>query len=102
MAQFSYKARKRSGELVEGVLDVPDRSAALAQIQRSGLRGGAKAIVAEHPVDCCAKLLHIDALAAIRFRCGHDDLGSSERSHPPGIAFALGGGGDDNGGRAGA
>jgi type II secretory pathway component PulF len=37
MAQFSYKARKRSGELVEGVLDVPDRSAALAQIQRSGL-----------------------------------------------------------------
>jgi type IV pilus assembly protein PilC len=37
MAQFSYKARKRSGELVEGVLEVPDRSAALAQIQRSGL-----------------------------------------------------------------
>jgi type II secretory pathway component PulF len=37
MAQFSYKARKRSGELVEGVLEVADRSAALAQIQRSGL-----------------------------------------------------------------
>ena len=37
MAQFSYKARKRSGELVEGVLEVPDRSAALSQIQRSGL-----------------------------------------------------------------
>ena len=37
MAQFSYKARKRSGELVEGVLEVTDRSAALAQIQRSGL-----------------------------------------------------------------
>ncbi len=37
MPQFSYKARKRSGELVEGVLEVPDRSAALAQIQRSGL-----------------------------------------------------------------
>ncbi len=36
MPQFSYKARKRSGELVEGVLEVPDRSAALAQIQRSG------------------------------------------------------------------
>ena len=37
MAQFSYKARKRSGELVEGVLEVVDRSAALVQIQRSGL-----------------------------------------------------------------
>ena len=37
MPQFSYKARKRSGELVEGVLVVPDRSAALQQIQRSGL-----------------------------------------------------------------
>jgi len=37
MAQFSYKARRRSGELVEGVLDVADRSAALVQIQRSGL-----------------------------------------------------------------
>ena len=33
MPQFSYKARKRSGELVEGVLEVPDRAAALAQIQ---------------------------------------------------------------------
>jgi type IV pilus assembly protein PilC len=37
MPQFSYKARKRSGELVEGVLEVSDRSAALSQIQRSGL-----------------------------------------------------------------
>jgi len=37
MPQFSYKARRRSGELVEGVLEVPDRPAALAQIQRLGL-----------------------------------------------------------------
>lgn len=37
MPQFSYKARKRSGELIEGVLDVPDRAAALMQIQRLGL-----------------------------------------------------------------
>ena len=37
MPQFSYKARKRSGELVEGVLEVADRAAALLQIQRSGL-----------------------------------------------------------------
>src|ERR1700744_4044664 len=37
MPQFSYKARKRTGEMVEGVLEVPDKSAALMQIQRSGL-----------------------------------------------------------------
>lgn len=37
MPQFSYKARKRSGELVQGVIEVPDRSAALSQIEREGL-----------------------------------------------------------------
>lgn len=37
MAQFSYKARKRSGETVSGLLDVNDRGAALAQIDRMGL-----------------------------------------------------------------
>ena len=37
MAQFSYKARRRSGEVVQGVLDVTDRSAALLQIERLGL-----------------------------------------------------------------
>src|SRR3954470_16222982 len=37
MPQFSYKARRRSGEVVEGVLDVADRSAALVQIERLGL-----------------------------------------------------------------
>ncbi len=37
MPQFSYKARRRSGEVVEGVLDVADRSAALLQIERLGL-----------------------------------------------------------------
>src|SRR5580698_10372322 len=37
MPQFSYRARRRSGELVEGVLDVADRSAAVAQIERLGL-----------------------------------------------------------------
>ncbi len=49
MPQFSYRARRRSGELVEGVLDVADRSAAVTQIERLGLfpvavdtaRGGA-------------------------------------------------------------
>jgi len=37
MPQFSYKARRRSGELVEGILEVADRPAALMQIQRLGL-----------------------------------------------------------------
>lgn len=37
MAQFSYKARRRSGEVVQGTLDVSDRGAALIQIERLGL-----------------------------------------------------------------
>jgi type II secretory pathway component PulF len=37
MPQFSYRARRRSGELVEGVLEVADRSAAVSQIERLGL-----------------------------------------------------------------
>ena len=37
MAQFSYKARRRSGEVVLGSLEVPDRTAALLQIERLGL-----------------------------------------------------------------
>jgi type II secretory pathway component PulF len=53
MPQFSYKARRRSGEVVQGVLDVADRPAALVQIERLGLfpvavdaaKGGAVAVV---------------------------------------------------------
>jgi len=37
MPQFAYKARRRTGEVVQGVLDVADRTAALAQIERLGL-----------------------------------------------------------------
>jgi type II secretory pathway component PulF len=37
MPQFAYRARKRSGELVEGTLEVGDRGAALMQIERLGL-----------------------------------------------------------------
>ena len=37
MPQFSYKARRRSGEVVQGMLEVADRPAALAQIERLGL-----------------------------------------------------------------
>jgi type II secretory pathway component PulF len=56
MPQFSYKARRRTGEVVEGMLEVADRSAALVQIERLGLfpvavdaaKGGA-VIAAERP-----------------------------------------------------
>ena len=49
MAQFQYKARRRDGQTVTGILDVADRGAALMQIERLGLfpiaidtpRGGA-------------------------------------------------------------
>ena len=37
MPQFSYRARRRSGEVVEGVLDVADRTSALTQIEKLGL-----------------------------------------------------------------
>ena len=37
MAQFQYKARRRDGQTVTGVLEVADRSAALMQIERLGL-----------------------------------------------------------------
>src|SRR5512137_34629 len=57
MPQFSYKARRRTGEVVQGVLEVADRSAALVQIERLGLfpvavdaaKGGAAAMAAERP-----------------------------------------------------
>lgn len=37
MPQFAYRARRRTGEVVEGVLEGPDRAAVLAQIERLGL-----------------------------------------------------------------
>ena len=37
MAQFSYKARRRSGEVVTGVLEGIDRTVVLSQIERLGL-----------------------------------------------------------------
>src|SRR5437016_8306416 len=59
MPQFAYKARRRSGEVVHGVLDVPDRTAALTQIERLGLfpvmvdgsKGAAAAVAADKPAD---------------------------------------------------
>ncbi|MGO8699017.1 MAG: type II secretion system F family protein [Limisphaerales bacterium] len=54
MAQFQYKARRRDGQTVTGVLEVADRGAALAQIDRLGLfpiavevAKGAAAVAAE-------------------------------------------------------
>src|SRR3974390_3398943 len=55
MPQVSYRARRRSGEVVQGMLEVADRSAALIQIERLGLfpvavdaaKGGAVAVPAQ-------------------------------------------------------
>jgi len=62
MPQFAYKAKRRTGEVVQGVLDVPDRTAALSQIERLGLfpvmvDGGRGAIAAatERPADTGGK-----------------------------------------------
>jgi type IV pilus assembly protein PilC len=57
MAQFQYKARRRDGQTVTGVLEVADRGAALMQIERLGLfplavempKGGAAAAAADKP-----------------------------------------------------
>ena len=57
MAQFNYKARKRSGEVVTGILEVADRGAALTQMERLGLfpiavdmpKGAAAAASAQKP-----------------------------------------------------
>jgi len=54
MAQFQYKARRRDGQTVTGVIEVADRGAALMQIERLGLfpvavempKGGAAAVAA--------------------------------------------------------
>ncbi len=51
MPQFSYRARRKSGEVVQGVLEVADRAAALVQIERLGLvpvmvDGGQRAVAA--------------------------------------------------------
>src|SRR5258706_11104503 len=37
MPQFAYRARRKTGEVVQGILDVADRAAALSQIERLGL-----------------------------------------------------------------
>jgi type II secretory pathway component PulF len=62
MPQFAYKAKRRTGEVVQGVLDVPDRTAALTQIEKLGLfpvmvdgGRGAVAAAAERPADAAEK-----------------------------------------------
>jgi len=56
MPQFSYRARRRSGEVVQGVVDVADRPSAIAHLERLGLfpvmvdASKAGAAVAERPL----------------------------------------------------
>ena len=65
MPQFSYKARRRSGEVVTGVLDVADRSAALMQIERLGLFPVAVDAAKGGPVATTAKSSRKDSFAAL-------------------------------------
>jgi type II secretory pathway component PulF len=59
MPQFAYKARRRSGEVINDVVDAPDRGAALTAIERMGLfpvmvdaaKGGAAAAIAAGAVE---------------------------------------------------
>ena len=37
MAQFTYKARSRSGQVKQGMLESADRAGALSMLQRDGL-----------------------------------------------------------------
>src|SRR5206468_11758212 len=76
MPQFAYKARRRSGEVVQGVLDVADRTAALVQIERLGLfpvmvdgskGAAAAAAVAERPAERTAAA-RPSLLAGLRLR----------------------------------
>lgn len=77
MPQFAYKAKRRTGEVVQGVLDVADRSAALSQIERLGLfpikvdtskAGVAAAEKAEKAKDNTAKSKSVSMPALFRNR----------------------------------
>jgi len=77
MPQFAYKAKRRTGEMVQGVLDVADRAAALTQIERLGLfpvmvdasKGSvAAAEKAEKAKDAAAKPASINMPAVFRRR----------------------------------
>src|SRR5262245_17930905 len=75
MPQFAYKAKRRTGEVVQGVLDVPDRTAALTQIEKLGLfpvmvDGGRGAIAAatERPADAAAKSALMPGVMKMAFR----------------------------------
>src|SRR5437762_13284673 len=75
MPQFAYKARRRSGEVVQGVLDVADRAAALTQIERLGLfpvmvdgSKGAAAAVADKPASGSAPTRSMPAVRRRRKR----------------------------------
>lgn len=62
MPQFSYKARRKTGEVVQGVLDVADRAAALVQIERLGLfpvmvEGARGAVAAAAPAEAKGRSL---------------------------------------------
>src|SRR5258706_8277669 len=75
MPEFAYKARRRSGEIVSDILNVPDRSAALIQIERLGLfpvmieqaKAGAAAAI-EKPANNAQRAVLPAAFSSLRRR----------------------------------
>jgi type II secretory pathway component PulF len=74
MPQFAYKAKRRTGEVVQGVMDVADRAAALSQIERLGL----------FPVMVDASKSSV-AAAEKKAEKAKDDAAKSSRSSMPAV-----------------
>jgi type II secretory pathway component PulF len=70
MAQFTYKARRKTGEVVTGMLEVADRGAALMQIERLGLFP----IAVEMPKGAAAAVAAGGASAGQRQRSSFRDI----------------------------
>jgi len=90
MAQFTYKARRRSGEVVTGVLDVADRGAALLQSKSSacpddgrdaqGSSRHCRRAAAEHPAAWFDPLIPPGVASTLNWKARHrllddDDAG---------------------------
>ena len=84
MAQFTYKARSRSGEVMQGLLESADRAAAMSQLKRDGLfpvsiepaksKAAKKAAKAERVAKApdAPKVIKENARSGISFRRGRN------------------------------
>ena len=84
MAQFTYKARSRSGEVMQGLVESADRAAAMSQLKRDGLfpvsiepakgKAAKKAAKAERVAKApdAPKVINENARSGISFRRGRN------------------------------